>query len=398
MRRIGIDVRYLSHGLVGGVHTYVRHLVPEIIRLAVDHEIVLYTDTKAGFEIEDLPKSVQLRILPWRGPLSTIQHDLLLQRQMERDCLDVAHFPANYGLGPVGVPTVLTIHDAINLLPLREIIRGHPKTAGTIAKMTYLHVWTRLSALRAALVLTVSQHAADEIARHSSLPPSMIVPIPHGPTPDLLHAVDQTTLDEVRERLSLNRRFILADALKNPTTVIDAWRRLPAALRRRVQIVFFSRRPDLPQVVHDALVAGEIRLLLRPSRSDLVALYRLAEAFVFPSWIEGFGLPVLEAMTCGAPVIASNRGGIPEVVGDAALLADAEDVTTFALHLERVLGDKSEAARLRERGFARAATFSWERTARETLTRYEQVSRDRWLAPRNPSGGWDRVGRLLGRV
>jgi glycosyltransferase involved in cell wall biosynthesis len=398
MRRIGIDVRYLSHGLVGGVHTYVRHVVPELIRLASDREIVLYADAKAVFELGELPAHVQLRTLPWRGPLSTIQNDLLLRRQMERDCLDVVHFPANYGLGPAGVPTVLTVHDAINLLPLAEIIRGHPKTPGTIAKMTYLHLWTRLSTSRAALVLTVSRHAAREIARYGPVSFTNVVPIPHGLTPDLQVAVEPSTLDEVRRRFGLGQRFILADALKNPATVIRAWRGLPATLRQRVEVVFFARRPDVARPVLEALASGAVRLLVRPSRSELIALYRLADVFMFPSWIEGFGLPVLEAMSSGVPVIASNRGAIPEVTGDAALLADADDVKTFAHHLERVLDDTSEAARLRKLGVERAATFSWERTARETLAQYETVSRDPRLATHGPAGSWRRVGRQLGRV
>ena len=83
----------------------------------------------------------------------------------------------------------------------------------------------------------------------------------------------------------------------------------------------------------------------------------MAEAFIFPSWVEGFGLPVLEAMTCGTPVIASDRGSIPEVTGGAALLADPYDAEALAHHITRVLGDPDEARRLRERGFARAAQF-----------------------------------------
>jgi len=398
MRRIGIDVRYLSHGLVGGVHTYVRSFVPALIELASSREFVLYADTKAPFELGPFRENVELRLLPWSGPLSTIRNDILLRRWMAQDDLDVAHFPANYGLGPVGVPTVLTIHDAINLLPLAEIVRGHPKTAGTMAKMTYLHAWTRLSASRADLVLTVSQHAANEIARHGALPLSRIVPIPHAPAPDLLTLWERPALDAVRRRLKLEQPFILADALKNPATVVDAWRRLPLTLRQSRQVVFFARRPEVSPSVHDAVRSGEARLVVRPSRQDLIALFRLAEAFVFPSWIEGFGLPVLEAMTCGTPVIASNRGAIPEVVGDAGLLADAEDAAAFARHLARVLGNPTEAAQLRHRGRVRAGLFSWERTAGEILLGYERAARERTLAASGVTHVWDRVGGPLRRA
>ncbi len=181
--RIGIDVRYLSHGLVGGVHTYIAHFVPALIKLATAHQIVLYADTKRPFELTDLPGHVTVRLLAYRSPLSSASHDLLMRRQMAQDRLDVIHYPANYGFGPPGARLVITLHDAINILPLREIIRGHPKNPRTIAMMTYLHMLTVWSVRRADMLLTVSAHAGREIARHSGFDPGRIVPVPHAPTP-----------------------------------------------------------------------------------------------------------------------------------------------------------------------------------------------------------------------
>lgn len=375
MRRIGIDARYLSHGLVGGVHTYVRHIVPALIEQAgrSDTEIVLYADTKRPFELDSLPPHVTLRLLPWRGPLSTIQHDLLLRRQIERDRLDLMHYPANYGIGPAGTPTVLTLHDAINLLPMREIVRGHPKRPGTIAKMTYLHLWSQISARRASLIFTVSRHAGREIARVGKLDPARIVAVPHAPTPDLLAPIDAAALLETRDRLGIGQPFVMADALKNPATLVAAWDRVPPAIRNRHQLIFFCRHDDLPPPVLEAKRRRAARVLPRPSRQDLIALYRMAAAFAFPSWIEGFGLPILEAMTCGTPVVASDRGAIPEVLGEAGLMADAEDPVGFARHLEAVLSQPALAQGLRERGLARAAQFSWAASARQTLNGYARV-------------------------
>lgn len=369
--RIGIDVRYLSHGLVGGVHTYVAHFVPALIELATDHELYLYADTKRPFELQSVPDHVTVRYLPWRSPLSSVYHDFFMWRQMARDRLDVAHFPANYGFGPPNARTIITLHDAINILPLREIIRGHPKNSRTIAMMSYLHYCTRAALRRADLILTVSAYAGREIARYSGSDPHKIVPVPHAPAPDLRRIEDPAVLAEVRQRHDLTGPFVLADALKNPAVLIRAWQLLPAGLRDGRVIVFFSRRSNPPPAVREAVAAGCARLLVRPSRQDLIALYSLAEAFVFPSWIEGFGLPLLEAMTCGAPVIASDRGAIPEVAGNAALLADAEDAATLAQHLALVLSTPDEAQRLRQRGFARAAQFSWRHTAQRILESYQ---------------------------
>ncbi len=223
------------------------------------------------------------------------------------------------------------------------------------------------------MILTVSEYSRCQIARYGRFDPAKIVPVPHAPAPDLNRIETLQVLNEVRQRLDLECPFILADALKNPAVLIRAWQRLPQELRAGRQIVFFSRRPDpLPGVIR-AAADGTARLLIRPSRSDLIALYSMAEVFVFPSWIEGFGLPLIEAMTCGAPVIASNRGSIPEVAGNAALLMDAEDDVTLAGYLARLLTSPDEVARLRGLGFTRASQFTWERTAQGILESYSMA-------------------------
>jgi glycosyltransferase involved in cell wall biosynthesis len=107
----------------------------------------------------------------------------------------------------------------------------------------------------------------------------------------------------------------------------------------------------------------------------LIALYSLAEAFVFPSWIEGFGIPLLEAMACGAPVIASDRGAIPEVLDGAGRIGAAEDADALARHLEQVLEHPAEATRMRARGFARSREFSWSESARRIFCGYESIGR-----------------------
>jgi glycosyltransferase involved in cell wall biosynthesis len=151
--------------------------------------------------------------------------------------------------------------------------------------------------------------------------------------------------------------------------IVRAWQILPKELQQRYEIVFFARREPWP-AVQKAVDAGYARLLLRPSRNDLIALYSMAAAFVFPSWFEGFGIPLLEAMICGAPIIASDRGAIPEVVGDAGLIGDAEDEQILARHLLAVLGNPAVAERLRQAGWQRVKRFSWQKTAEQTLAAY----------------------------
>jgi glycosyltransferase involved in cell wall biosynthesis len=376
--RIGIDVRYLSHGLVGGVHTYVAQLIPALVEVAADHDLVLYADTKRPFELPDLPTCVELRLLPWHCALSSVYHDFYMRRVMARDRLDVVHFPGNYGFGPRGARTIVTLHDALNIMPLGEILfrsalRGHIKTLRSGVMTAYLHYCSIAALKRSDLILTVSEYARQDIIRRGRIGAERIVAVPHAPTPHLRRIDNPEVLADVRHRYGLTGPFVLADALKNPAVLLRAWQLLPERLRQTHRIVFFARRPDVLPTVREAVAAGYARLLIRPSAADLAVLYSLAAAFVYPSWIEGFGIPLLEAMTCGAPVVASDRSSIPEVTGEAALLADAEDAEGFAHHLTNVLSRPAEALRLRGLGYARAAQFSWSRTAQRTLDAFASV-------------------------
>lgn len=373
--RIGIDVRYLSHGLMGGVHTYVSNLLPQLFDVAGDHQFFLYADRKCPLELASLPPHVTVRFLPWKSFFSSLINDFALRHQMASDALDIVHFPADYGWAPRGARWIVTVHDALNLHPLGQRLRGladgNLRTFGDAAMALYLHAWTRFAARRADLVVTISEHSKQEIARYGRIDPERIVVVPHGVPSDARRSAAPAA--DVRARLGLAHPFVLADALKNPRLLVGAWQRLDATIRERYEIVFFSRHPNPLPAVHEAVAARLARLFVRPPRTDLIALFGAAEAFVFPSWTEGFGLPVLEAMACGAPVIASDRGALPEVAGGAAILVGCDDTAGLARHLERVLTDPAEAERLRQLGFARAARFSWRDAAERTLHAYRRA-------------------------
>jgi glycosyltransferase involved in cell wall biosynthesis len=371
--RIGIDVRYLSHGLLGGVHTYVYNLVSELARLESDNQFFLYADTKRSFELADLPANFTLRLLPWRSKFDSFRSDLMLKRLAGQDNLDVIHFPANYGFGPAGVPSLVTLHDALNITPLWESIKRDLNRPKRVALTCYLQLMTRLSARQTDCFLTVSRYAAKNIVEVSraKIKPNKIKVIYSAAAEDFRPVTDPARLTEVRYRLGLKEHFVLADGLKNPGVILRAWEKLPAQTRAETQLVFFSRRPDLLPVALEAIKAGQVHHLLRPSQDDLIATYSMAELFLFPSWVEGFGLPILEAMACGAPVIASDRGSIPEIGSEAALYHDAEDAACLAHYLTDLLSSHPKREDLRRKGFERAAQFSWQKAAHELLDLYE---------------------------
>jgi glycosyltransferase involved in cell wall biosynthesis len=373
--RIGIDARYLSHGLAGGVHTYVEQLIRGLIRVGVNDQLVLYADAKMPFEMADLPAGIETRVLPWRSPWSTVANDFALAGAMARDAIDVAHFPANYGRGATAAATVVTLHDTLNLLPLRKTLwsRGSPQSVRSRATSAYLRWWTWRSVMRAEVIVTVSEYSRREIMRAAGLSSDRVVAVPHGAPFDGAPVTNPDVLDAVRRELRVEGRFVLADALKNPEALLQAWHRLPAEARRQRRVLFFARHRDLFPAVFDAVAAGVAQLVVRPTTAQLAALYSMADAFVFPSWMEGFGLPVLEAMAYGAPVVCSTRGALPEVAGEAARLVAPDDIDGMVQALAALLMDAQAAARLRDKGLARAQQFSWDRTAREVRACYARA-------------------------
>lgn len=375
--RIGLDVRYLTHGLMGGIHTYLMGLVPALAEVGDAHEFVLYGDAKAPFDldIDSLGAHVTLRLLPYRNALSSMQHDLFMHRQMAKDGIEVAHFPANYGFGPRNAATVVTVHDTMTLKPIADNFRH----AGSVRSWRdrFMAVYLNATSLRAVrnadLLLTISEHARMDIAGQTGRDASDIIVASHAPGDDMQRIEDGQMLVDVRKKYDLPAHFVLADGLKNPAVIIRAWDQLPESLRTERRIVFFSRTPNLLPIVGEAVERGVAQVLIRPSRTEVVCLYNLADVFVFPSWYEGFGIPIIEAMACGAPVIASDRYCIPEVAGGAALIMDAEDDATLAAHLTAVLGDPAVAEGLRRAGYKRITDFSWQRSAETTLHAYERA-------------------------
>jgi glycosyltransferase involved in cell wall biosynthesis len=372
--RIGIDVRYLSHGIMGGINSYLRNLLPALFEVAVGHRIFLYADTKLPFELDNLPENVTLRLVNYRTGFSSLYYDHFLKRTMSRDRPDVVHFPANRGYGPGLARTVITLHDEINLMPLGKIYAGHPKKLRTLTWMTYLHFHSVRSVQKADLIITISEYARQQILQWGKLPMDKVVAIHHGRPTNVQKVTEVGELENVRKTYGITKEFALADALKNPAVLVRAWRQLPEEIRLGKEIIFFSRREDVASEIHEAVKEGYAKLVLRPERDVLNALYSMATVFVFPSWIEGFGIPLLEAMICGTPIIASDRGAIPEVLGQAGLMVDAEDEISMAKDLECLFRGSGERERLRTLGYKRVQDFSWKENATKLLEAYQGIT------------------------
>jgi glycosyltransferase involved in cell wall biosynthesis len=374
--KIAIDARYLSHGLVGGIHTYLNNIMPQIVKQAGQrgHEIVFFADTKAKFELENLPPHAQVRLLPYANKLSSFRNDLFMWKEMAQDKPDLVHFTGNYGFAPNSWKTILTVHDEINLMPLFEIYKGHKKELTVLWMFAWLHFCTRAAVRQTSRIITISNYAKQQILRYGGgLSPNKIDVVHHGCPEEVKRITDEATLADVRGRYNLTKPFVLAEAFKNPDVIARAWQRLPNSLRNTHEIIFFARSPKVRPAVDEAVKAGHARFFQRISNEDKSALFSLCEVFVFPSWIEGFGIPLTEAMTCGTPIIASDRGALPEVLGDAGLLMDAEDDAKLAEYLTDLFTQPQQQARLRQLSLTRAPQFTWHNAASQTLDVYESV-------------------------
>ena len=267
--------------------------------------------------------------------------------------------------------SVFTLHDAAYLhFPQYHLPRNR----------LFLRLMMPRFLARADAVITVSDFTRRDAERIYDVPPEKLHVIPEGVEPRFQPIEAAATLADVRARYRLPERFVLfvgtLEPRKNLVTLLEAY----AALRRQGDtpgLVVAGGKGWLYDEFFDKLRAlgldGAVTLTGYVPDDDLPALINCAEVFAFPSIFEGFGLPPLEAMACGVPVVCSDASSLPEVVGEAGLLLPPKDVAAWTEALGRVLRDSALRARLRAQGLARARQFTWEAAARQTLAVYERV-------------------------
>ncbi len=242
---------------------------------------------------------------------------------------------------------------------------------------------TKRTAWRARRVITVSDYSARDIESLYGLPRSRITVIPNAVSDDFRPVQDPDAPAQIRRRFGLSAdRFILfvggADPRKNHRTLLRAYAQRADQLRDCCLLLVGDVRHRFGDMMATARGLGLEAHVTCPGRlslADLRQLYSQAAVFVFPSIYEGFGMPVLEAMACGAPVITSSTTSLPEVAGDAALLVDPENVEALGDALQRLLEDAALRERLRTKGVERVKGFTWDRSARRTMNLYRELCR-----------------------
>jgi glycosyltransferase involved in cell wall biosynthesis len=240
---------------------------------------------------------------------------------------------------------------------------------------------TRQTALRARKSITVSEFSARELVELYGLKREHIRVIHNGVSEDFVPRRDDQAMAELRKRIGLTaEHFVLfiggADPRKNHQIFLEAAEMVRRKLGSRMLVLVGSPIHPFGSYEESARRRSLTEKVICPGRlstHDLQLLYSSTDLFVFPSLYEGFGMPVLEAMACGAPVLTSNSTALAEVAGDAAMLADPHDARALGETMIRVLEDEPLRAALRVKGFVRAKQFSWEQTARQTLAVYQDL-------------------------
>lgn len=370
--RIGLNMLFVAPGVAGG-RVYCEGLLRGLAAVDREHEFWCYTRRDVSLppvpteRFHQVTAPVQAGSLVWR----TLWEFMALPRAARKDGIQLLHGLGNVSPAGRGCPFVLTIHDLIYRAFPQSLPFGH---------RCFLHAVQPAVARRADRILVPSRHSLDDVVRQLGVREERVRVVPYGPGNDFAEVSNRARVDAVLGRYGVRRPYIVSVARayphKNLAGLLRAFGRLRERGRTDVQLVLIGDRYRMGRRLlglAETLGLEQVILTGFVSHEDLNALYSGAAVFAFPSLAEGFGLPVLEAMACGTPVVASSASAVPEAVGDAGLLADATDPEAFAVALGRVLDDAGIQAELRQKGRLRVRQFSWEEAALQTLAVYREV-------------------------
>ena len=319
-----------------------------------------------------LPPASGISSISWAGSPFGLTQQSALPRLLAQLGAGLYHSP--YYLMPYrpGVATLLTVYDLIPMLFPRQ----------TTARARLLFRWAMVLALRTARrVIVISEATRNDLLRHFKVAPERAVTIMPAADP-AFRSQPPEAVAAIRARFGLPEQFVLYlgsnKPHKNLVRLVEAWAATARSTTASLVVAgAWDPRYDEARRRAEALGLRESTCFVgRVPEADLSGLYTAATAFVFPSLYEGFGLPVIEAMSCGTPVACANASSLPEVAGDAALLFDPLDVSAIASALERLLADAGLRQELARRGLGRAAGFSWTTAAQGHLAIYrEEIAR-----------------------
>jgi glycosyltransferase involved in cell wall biosynthesis len=380
--RIGIDARFLTHPQRGGFKTYTQNLINAISRVDDINQYFIYVDR--SFEPDTLPSrnNFTCRVIEGTTPLigMMFREQVLLPRIVSIDKVDLLHSLCN--TAPIFLYTkrVVTLHDTIQIEASGKL--GHISNIKAWGITAYSK-WSIIRSLhKSNYVITVSDYEKKRIVGLLDFPTKHVA-VTHLAPNSIYRSASPIEKDEFRVAL-LNKFKIRSDFIlsvgfedrKNIPLVVQAYERLSSdfpGLNLVIVSADENKRMFFQELVKSYRIDDRVIVLGSVVPSDLLKLYNIAKVFVFPSERESFGLPPLEAMSCGTPTIAMNSSSIPEILGDDATLINSKDAQIWADAIRDVLLNEKKRSEMTKRGLKRAAQFSWDNCARETINIYKSV-------------------------
>lgn len=368
--RIGIDAHAIGGQLTGN-ETYIKNLIVALTEIDHVNEYVLFfTHAELARQWQARLPRARVHLIRPQTPYARIPFSFPLA--IYRSGVDLLH--VQYTAPPWSPkPVVTTIHD----LSYEHFPQFFTPKERFFFKRTIPH-----TARRAVKVLTGSEFSRQDLIRTYHLPPEKVVVTPYGVAEQFQPVRDHERLVAIRRRYGIEREYLLTvgnlQPRKNLARLIQAYTQVRDSDEGfRCQLVIVGKKAWLHQHIfheaHRSHYAGDVILTGYVPDEELPVLYSGAVAFIYPSIFEGFGLPVLEAMACGTPVVTSNSSSLPEVVGSAGLMVDPYNADALARALVRIVEDRALRSRLSEEGRQQAAKFTWQRTAELTLNVYYQA-------------------------
>jgi glycosyltransferase involved in cell wall biosynthesis len=383
--RIGINALFLQRPTTGiGQHLF--HLLKGLDENDDENTFVLFTPRLRRSPMGRFPQlSERFENIEVVSALRRFgeRFETLFWEQVEivrachRESIDLLHSP--YFSAPFFLPakTVVTVHDVIPLVMPEYRERPQNRMYTDFVAFTVR---------RANAIITVSEYSKQDIVRMLKIPEERIHVIGNAVDASYRPITDTRLIDSVRDRYGIGPKYILYfggfDIRKNVQRVLRAYAALPESIQEEYQLVIAGRLhllghplyPDPRPMVQELGLDERVVMTGQIREQDKAPLYSAASLYLFPSLYEGFGIPVLEAMACGAAVVTSDQTALPEVVGDAARLVDPNSVEAITAAMAELLEDDALRNSLRERALERARHFSWQRVAEQTLDVYKKLA------------------------
>lgn len=374
-RRIGFDARFISDRY-HGIGRYGFGLLDALSRLAPELTFVVFTgrDEQSRFDLESLKQrpNIEFQDGPWPmyWPREQIRWPALLAEQR----IDLFHSP--YFVAPLlassAIVKIITVHDLI--------FDRYPEYMPWRWSRPYYRLLMRWGSRRAARILTVSRSTAMDLRKFYRVSNDKIRVVAEGVDPIFFPRSDNHYLQEIVDKYRLHHPFILSVGARRPHKNHVALVKSFAHLKNEIchDLVFVGPadrrfKDDTSLEVRRLNLMDRVHFLDWVNEKDLPGLYALADLVVLPSLVEGFGLPALEAMACGTPVIASNRSSYPEVIGDAGIMVDSTSVGHLADAIALGLKNLQLRQRMQVAGIAWARNYTWNGIARQVLKIYSEV-------------------------